>query len=105
MLVDDELLPDARHGADLTRQPRLSARLHGDDDVEGLEARTGCRALDARGLTARCRSHRGLSTFRGRQRRRPGFFRYHTVPARGLTQRAAVATNITAGQLRQSGQG
>ena len=35
VLVDDELLPGARAGADLAGEPRLSGRLHRRDDAEG----------------------------------------------------------------------
>src|ERR1700684_3499897 len=84
MLVDDELLPGARLGADLARQPRLPGGLHGGDDAEGSEARAGCRAPDAFGRAARCRCRRSLSTLRRRRRRRRGFFRYHSLPARGV---------------------
>ena len=47
VLVDDELLPGARAGADLAREPRLPGRLHRRDDAQGLEARAGRRARRA----------------------------------------------------------
>src|ERR1700694_4978612 len=102
MLVDDHLLPGAGPGADLAGQFRLSARLHGRDDVEGSEARARCRAPDARRDTAGRGCCRGLPTLRRGQRRYHGFFRYHSLPARGVTDRAAVAMNLTAAELWRS---
>src|SRR5260370_40319622 len=102
MLVADQLLPGARPSADLARQPRLSAGLHGSDDAEGLEARAGCRAPDARRLAARRRCRRGLSALRRGQRRRHGLFRYHSVPARDVTERAAQAMIFADAELWRS---
>ena len=49
VLVDDELLPGARAGAGLARQPRLSGRLYRRDDAQGLASwRRRPRARHAR---------------------------------------------------------
>ena len=62
VLVDDELLPGARPGAGLAREPRLPGRLHRRDDAEGFEARAGCLA---RRQAPRPRSARRRRRFTG----------------------------------------
>ena len=91
VLVDDELLPGAGPGADLARQPRLQGGLHRRDDAQGLEARAGCRARDARQDAARRRCCRGLRAIRRQRRQQRRFFRHHPVSARGVNAVAATA--------------
>ena len=54
------VLPGARPGADLARQPRLCRGLHRHHDAQGSEARAGCRARRAGRDPARGRSRRDL---------------------------------------------
>ncbi len=77
VLVDDDLLPGAGTGADVSGQPRLQAGLHRRHDAEGPETRPGgrpeCRAVDAAG-------RRGAGAVRSDGIRRPGcagFFRHY----------------------------
>ncbi len=64
MLGDDELLPGARAGAVVARQPRLQGRLHRRHDAQGSESRTGGRARNPCLDPARRGRRRGLRAIR-----------------------------------------
>ena len=82
VLVADELLPGARAGSGLAREPRLRGRLHGGHDAKGLEACSRSKPRCGREHAAWGRSRRALWPVCEPRRRRARFFGDLQVPAR-----------------------
>jgi len=85
MLVNDELLSRSGTGADIARQPRLSARVYDSDDAEGSQTRAGSSARGKCGDADGRRGSRALRAACGAGQGCGRLLRHHSLSARGVS--------------------